>query len=95
MSKTYAFARGEAGINEAIARQKSGGSDRIDYFKLADEESCRVRFLNDLDSHENEKGERVGGVITVEMHGMVPTKPQPKGYKGDNWPKRMGAVCRA
>jgi len=74
------FRTGTAAAKEAA---KSKSFNRIDFFKLSDGETTYVRFLNDA-----------WELITVDMHNMVPTKPKPEDWEGDNWPKVTSVVCR-
>lgn len=74
------FRKGAAAAAEA---SKGAQFARTNFFKLEDGESIILRFITPADEW-----------ITVQQHQMIPTKDAPKGYKGDQWPERMGAVCR-
>lgn len=80
MAESANFRRGAKAAKEA-----SKGTDfaRTKFFGLKDQEVAYIRFLMDADEW-----------ISVDQHQMVPTKPKPDSYKGENWPEKMGAVCR-
>lgn len=85
-----AFRRGTEQAEKAQAKK---GGQGIHWFGLDDGQSITLRFLTDMNPHV-EGGVEVGGLITVNQHNFAPTKAQPEGWKGENWPKGMGAVCR-
>jgi hypothetical protein len=70
---------------EAAAEAGKGGGNfpKTHYFGLEDQESVLVRFITDKDDW-----------LVVDQHSSVPTKRQPADYQGQNWPQKMGAVCR-
>lgn len=75
---------------EQAAKARKQGFDRLGTFKLEDGASEYFMFVNDVAPNP--------GVptawITVKSHSFVPTKRQPKDYKGASWPKNMSCVCR-
>lgn len=77
------FGRGGQAAKEKAKAQNL--RHRTSFLSLKDGESTIIRLIDDGDE---------SGWIHVMQHAFVPTKPQPKDYDGDNWPKRMGAVCR-
>lgn len=88
MGKTGDFRRG---AEAAKAAQKSGAFARTDYFRIEDGDEAILRFISD--AHDDPAYPHVDAWITVDQHGMVPTKPKPDGWES-KWPKSMSAVCR-
>ena len=86
------FRQGAEAAEEAM-KGLGSFSSRNPYFKLKDGEQCCVRFLSEYKFDENNPPP-FGAWITVDMHGMVPTKGAPPDFKGDKWPKTMSPVCR-
>lgn len=75
-----AFRKGAEASQEA---SKGGNYSRTQYWGLEDGKACILRFLTDHDEW-----------IVVDQHQMIPTKPKPDDYEGQNWPEKMGCVCR-
>lgn len=111
MTETDFDFTGSEGGAAAEAAAKSGGKfSKTGYFKLdgspqgiaAGNHVAIIRLLNehirrpDGDPRAHAVTSAYGVPwITVDMHSMVPTKPQPADWpEGRNWPKSMGAVCR-
>lgn len=74
------FRRGAEAAAEASKRTAFA---RTQFFGIKDGESAILRFLTPADEW-----------IIMNQHHMVPTKPKPDDYKGDNWPEKRGAICR-
>lgn len=52
-----------------------------------------VRFVSDHTSRALASGKgTLAGWISVDVHGFIPTKPQPAEYTG-KWPEKMWGVC--
>jgi len=77
------FMKGSEAAEQAAAKSGGGRFARVEYFSLEDKESAILRFLTEHTDW-----------ITVNQHQMVPTKAKPADFEGDNWPDKMGAVCR-
>lgn len=76
---------------ESAAKARKQGFDRLGTFKLEDKESAYFMFVNDVAPNPGVST----AWITVKSHSFVPTKPQPKDYKGaKKWPPNMSCVCR-
>jgi hypothetical protein len=71
----------DTGIEEAKAAADAASSGNANFFRMKSGDIAFVRPFIDIT-----------GVITVEMHGGVKTKPAPKGAQ--KWPDTMGAVCQ-
>lgn len=71
------------GAEEAEKSSKSGNWAKAHFLDLDDKESVVLRFLSDHTDW-----------LTVDQHQIIPTKPKPSDYEGQNWPEKMGAVCR-
>ncbi len=76
-----AFRKGAEASQEA---SKGGNFARTQYWGLEDGKACILRFLTDHDEW-----------IVVDQHQMIPTKPKPADFEGNNWPEKMGCVCRS
>ncbi len=76
-----------------------GDSDILRFITEADPRP-KVRVLDTgaieavLDPETGEQETELGW-ITVDQYGLLPTKDEPKNYKGKTWPKKMSAVSRA
>lgn len=80
-----AFAKGGQQAREDI-KNSLPSFNRVKYLNLKDKESITLRLIDDSPEW-----------IYVGMHGFVPTKGAPKGWKskgGKEWPATMNAVCR-
>jgi hypothetical protein len=75
------------GAEEAEQASNFASFDKLHFLKVEDKASVILRFITD--THD-----RVGGMMTVDMHQGVPTKSKPGDFKGENWPTAMPAVCR-
>jgi hypothetical protein len=53
------------------------------YFKIEDGERAYVQFVTDIWEW-----------VTVDMHNMVPSKPKPADFTGENWPEKVSPICR-
>jgi len=78
---TPSFRRGADEAEKAASYVSFG--DKVHYLSLEDQETQYVRFIDDADAW-----------VIVDQYSMVPTKPKPADYSGENWPKTMGAVSR-
>lgn len=89
-----AASRFSSGASTLESQAKSGGRSfaRADYFSLDDGESVTLRFLTD--SEYDPAHPWTGAWLSIPQHSMVNTKAAPSDWQGDNWPTRMGAVCR-
>lgn len=73
------------GAEEAKQAAKFVSFDRTEFFSLKEDGDAAVlRFLTESDQW-----------IVVDQYQMVPTKPKPASYKGENFPKHMFAVSRS
>lgn len=75
---------------EQAAKARRQGFDRLGTFKLEDRESAYFMFVNDVAPNPGVST----AWLTLKAHSFVPTKRQPKDYKGASWPKNMSSVCR-
>ena len=73
--------RGMDSLAEESAKSGAGGS-YARYLRLKDGDTVYLRWLTDLD-----------GIVSVEQHAAVPTKPKPDWWTF-KWPEKMGCVCR-
>lgn len=71
------------GSEEAKSATTQAAFSSLGYFKIDDGERAFVQFITDI-----------GEWVTVDMHNMVPSKPQPADYKGESWPKAISPICR-
>jgi hypothetical protein len=90
------FGRGGANAEKAVQENRPAGNfDRIEYFKVEEDEEVICRPVHDGDEW-----------YYVKMHQFIPTKAEPKWWKDMNakakdgekkerkWPERMSFVCR-
>ncbi len=84
MTDALTTSRGlKKGAEAAKAAATSSGFNRASYFKLQDGERAFVQFITDWDEWLN-----------AVIHSMVPSKPRPSDWTGDNWPAKVMPVCR-
>jgi hypothetical protein len=71
------------GSEEAKSAAQRPAFSSMGYFKIEDGERAYVQFITDIWEW-----------ATVDMHNMVPSKPQPADYTGDSWPQKVSPICR-
>jgi hypothetical protein len=69
--------------DEAAQAARKAGSRRIEQQRFKDNEDVFLRFYTDLPD-----------VLSIDTHRFIPTKPKPKAWKSDNWPKGMWFGCQ-
>ena len=74
------FTKGAEAAAEAAA---SRSGSRIEQLRFDDGTEYFFRVLTDLPE-----------LVTMQVHRFIPTKPKPKSWKGDNWPKGMWYGCQ-